>query len=153
MDDLSPLTRWASGLLAQLAPASRRQLAAQIAKTLRAENQKRITAQTSPDGEAYAPRKVPLRQRASARKLRTGLMFKKLRLAKYLKANATSTSAVVEFAGAVQRIAQVHHHGLRDRVTKDGRGPEVTYAARPLIGISASDTDQITGLIVTHLSA
>lgn len=153
MDDLSHLTDWASGLLAQLQPASRAQLARRIAQDLRAANQARIKAQTTPDGSAFAPRRQPLRQRAGQRATRRGAMFKKLRLASYLKASGNSAAAVVEFAAAVQRIAQVHHHGLRDRVNqRRAGGPEVTYTARPLLGISDADTERLRDLILDHLS-
>lgn len=150
--DLEQLTAWASGLLASLSDSSCKALAAQIAKDLRTANQARMTAQTAPDGTPYAPRKPQIRARAGQKKLRSRMMFKKLRLNQYLKVRATSTAAVVEFAGAVQRIAQVHHRGLRDRVQKGGKGPEVQYTARPLIGISHDDTQRITDLILGHLS-
>lgn len=149
--DLSDLTTWASGLLAQLSAASRKDLAQHIAADLRTANQQRMAAQTAPDGTPYAPRKPQLRDKIKGRGVRKGLMFKKLRLAKNLKARATSNAAVIEFAGAVQRIAQVHHHGLRDRVNQ-GRGPEVQYTARPLIGISEADTQRISDLVVAHLA-
>jgi phage virion morphogenesis protein len=151
MDDLSQLTTWASGLLAQLSAGSRKDLAKRIAADLRTANAARMSAQTAPDGTPYAPRKPQLRTQLQGRGVRKGIMFKKLRLSKYLKDRSTSTAAVVEFAGAVQRIAQVHHHGLRDRVNK-GKGPEVRYTARPLIGISEPDTQRITDLILAHLA-
>lgn len=150
--DLDQLTQWASGLLASLSDSSRKALASQIAKDLRTANQSRIAAQTAPDGTPFAPRKPQIRARAGQKKLRSRMMFKKLRLNKHLKVQSTFTAAVVEFAGAVQRIAQVHHHGLKDRVQKGGKGPEVEYTARPLIGISDSDTQRITDLILGHLS-
>jgi len=150
--DLDQLNQWASGLLASLSNSSRKALASLIAKDLRTANQARMTAQTAPDGTPYAPRKPQIRQRAGQRKVRSRLMFKKLRLNQNLKVRSTSAAAVVEFAGAVQRIAQVHHHGLRDRVHKGGKGPEVEYTARPLIGISEGDTQRITDLILGHLS-
>ena len=126
-------------------------MAKHIAADLRTANQKRMAAQTAPDGTPYAPRKPQLRDRLKGRGVRKGIMFKKLRLAKYLKAQSISNAAVVEFAGAVQRISQVHHHGLRDRVNK-GKGPEVRYTARPLIGISDADVSRITDLVLTHLA-
>ncbi|MFV1134945.1 phage virion morphogenesis protein, partial [Klebsiella pneumoniae] len=43
-------------------------------------------------------------------------------------------SASVEFEGRVQRIARVHHYGLRDRVSR--RGPEVQYSHLRLLGIN-----------------
>lgn len=155
MEDLSHLTAWANGLLANLQPASRASLARQIAASLRSANQQRITAQTAPDGTPFAPRRQPLKQRAGQRtgQLKRGAMFRKLRLAKYLKAQGNATTAVVKFAGAVQRIANVHHHGLRDRVNNRGKtGPEVQYQARPLLGITPADEARITDLITAHLA-
>ncbi|WP_199880019.1 phage virion morphogenesis protein, partial [Escherichia coli] len=40
----------------------------------------------------------------------------------------------VQFEGKVQRIARVHHYGLRDRVSR--KGPDVRYAERRLLGIN-----------------
>lgn len=68
-------------------------------------------------------------------------MFAKLRTAKYLKAVASPDSASVEFEGRVQRIARVHHYGLRDRVSR--RGPEVQYSQRRLLGIN-DEVEDIT---------
>lgn len=64
----------------------------------------------------------------------TSQMFAKLRTAKYLKAVASSDSASVEFEGRVQRIARVHHYGLRDCISR--KGPEVSYAERHLLGFN-----------------
>ncbi len=61
-------------------------------------------------------------------------MFAKLRTAKYLKTAASADSASVQFEGKVQRIARVHHYGLRDRVSR--KGPEVRYAERRLLGVN-----------------
>jgi len=47
-------------------------------------------------------------------------MFAKLRTAKYMKTQANLNEAVVEFAGNVQRMARVHHYGLRDRPSRKG---------------------------------
>lgn len=57
-------------------------------------------------------------------------MFAKLRTAKYLNIVASADSASVQFEGKVQRIARVHHYGLRDRVSR--KEPEVRYAERRL---------------------
>ncbi|MBI9407065.1 phage virion morphogenesis protein, partial [Escherichia coli] len=51
---------------------------------------------------------------------------------KYLKTAASADSASVQFEGKLQRIARVHHYGLRDRVSR--KGPEVRYAERQLLG-------------------
>lgn len=61
-------------------------------------------------------------------------MFAKLRTTKYLKTAASADSASVQFEGKVQRIARVHHYGLRDRVSR--KGPDVRYAERRLLGIN-----------------
>lgn len=61
-------------------------------------------------------------------------MFAKLRTTKYLKTAATEDSASVQFDGKVQRIARVHHYGLRDRVRRNG--PEARYPARRLLGVN-----------------
>lgn len=61
-------------------------------------------------------------------------MFAKLRTTKYLKTAASADSASVQFDGKVQRIARVHHYGLRDRVSR--KGPEVHYAERRLLGVN-----------------
>ena len=64
-------------------------------------------------------------------------MFAKLRTAKYLNIVASADSASVQFEGKVQRIARVHHYGLRDRVSR--KGQEVRYAKRQLLGLKDSD--------------
>ena len=61
-------------------------------------------------------------------------MFAKLRTAKYLKTAASADSASVQFAGKAQRIARVHHYGLRDRVSR--KGLEVRYSQRRLLGVN-----------------
>lgn len=46
---------------------------------------------------------------------------------------------MVRFAGIltqVQRIARVHHYGLRYRISR--QGPEVRYSERQLLGINNS---------------
>ncbi|EFQ7643999.1 phage virion morphogenesis protein [Escherichia coli] len=68
-------------------------------------------------------------------------MFAKLRTTKYLKTAASADSASVQFEGKVQRIARVHHYGLRDRVSR--KGPEVRYAERRLLGVN-NDVEAMT---------
>lgn len=68
-------------------------------------------------------------------------MFAKLRTTKYLKAVANQDAASVEFESRVQRIARVHHYGLRERVSR--KGPEVKYAERRLLGIN-DEVEDIT---------
>ena len=77
-------------------------------------------------------------------------MFQKLRTAKHLKASAQGSDAVVQFMGRTERIARVHHLGLRDRV-KPG-GPEYDYPERPLMGFPQGYEDQLKDRILAHLA-
>lgn len=145
-DDLQQLHQWADGLLQQLTPAARRQLARDIASHLRTGQQQRIAAQQNPDGSQFAPR---LRQKAGRIRKRMA-MFSKLRTARYLKTFADAGSASVYFIGRVQRIASVHQYGLRDRVRPGG--PEVQYASRQLLGYSGQDQQKLQELVIHHLA-
>ncbi|MFP1786116.1 phage virion morphogenesis protein [Lonsdalea quercina] len=50
----------------------------------------------------------------------------------------------------MQRIARVHHYGLRDRIRP--RGPRVPYPQRQLLGLDKPQTRRIAEIIVDHLS-
>lgn len=56
----------------------------------------------------------------------------------------------MQFEGKVQRIARVHHYGLRDRVKKGG--PEVVYTRRELLGYSKDFENQLIDTIISALS-
>lgn len=146
--DLHELDAWAVGLLNSISPAGRRVLAGNIARELRRRSQDRIAAQVNPDGSAYEPRKPQLLRRKQGSIRRK--MFMKLRTARYLKAEGSADGAVVKFVGQVQRMAIVHHYGLRDRVQKDG--PVVKYSARELLGISESDQLTLADLVIAHVA-
>jgi len=142
------LEAWCSDLISQLEPAARRTLAREVAKGLRESQAKRIAAQKNPDGSDYAPRKPQLKRKVRPGRVRG--MFAKLRTSKYLSVESTSDVALVTFAGEVQRIARVHHYGLRDRINK--RGLTVQYAARELLGFTDPEVEQIKGIIIAHLA-
>lgn len=131
MDDLHKVDAWLAALLANLEPAARQRMMRELAQQLRRTQQNNIKLQRNPDGTAYEARRVTARSKKGRIKRQ---MFSKLRTVKYLKNSSSADSASVEFAGSVQRIARVHHYGLRDRVSR--RGPEVRYAERRLLGIS-----------------
>lgn len=140
---------FAASLIASLEPAARKALAADLARQLRASQQKRIAAQQNPDGSAYEPRKPQLRhQRGKVRRQ----MFAKLRTAKYLKASSTTDAAIVQFTAEISRIAHVHHYGLRDRVNRK-TGLETTYPARQLLGLSEADETLIREVVTEHLAS
>ena len=131
MDELQKVDAWLTALLANLEPAARKRMMRELAQQLRRNQQNNIRLQRNPDGTGYEPRRVTARTKKGRIKRQ---MFAKLRTTKYLKTAASTDSASVEFAGQVQRIARVHHYGLRDRVSR--RGPEVRYAERRLLGVN-----------------
>lgn len=147
MSDFKPFDDKLAGLLASLSPAGRRKLAGEIAKELRKSQQQRIKQQKAPDGSPYQARKrQPLRAKTGRIKR---AMFQKLRTSRYMKATGRENSAVVEFTGKVQRIAQIHQYGLKDRPNQHSR--DVQYAERKLLGFSQEDKRRIENLIVECL--
>lgn len=148
MDDLQRLDTWLAPLLHQLGPSQQRQLAHQVALRLRAANQQTMAAQQNPDGQAWQPRKN--RSRDARGRLRQGPMFRKLRTARHLRAQVLGNAAVVQFMGRAERLARIHHFGLRDRVAPGGA--EISYPARELIGISEEQLDQVTDLALSFLT-
>ena len=131
MAELQEVDAWLDALLAELEPAARKRMMRYLAQQLRRSQQKNIRMQRNPDGTAYEPRRVTARTKQGRIRRQ---MFAKLRTTKYLKTAASADSASVEFSGQVQRIARVHHYGLRDRVSR--RGVEVRYSERKLLGLN-----------------
>lgn len=131
MDDLQRVDDWLAALLANLEPAARNRMMRQLAQELRRSQQQNIRLQRNPDGTAFEARRVTARSKKGRIKRQ---MFAKLRTTKYLKTAATADSASVQFDGKVQRIARVHHYGLRERVRRNG--PEARYPARRLLGVN-----------------
>lgn len=146
MNGLEAFDARLNALIGNLSPAARKEMARTIAKRLRAGQQQNIKRQQAPDGTPFKPRKAPARKKKGRVKRE---MFAKLRTAKYMKAKGTADDAVVEFAGNVQRMARVHHYGLRDRPARGGK--EVQYEARRLLGICSNDLKVIEDMIISHL--
>ena len=78
-------------------------------------------------------------------------MFAKLKTTKYLKAQASADQAEIAFAPAVQKLARVHHYGLRDRVNR--RGTMVKYAERPLLGMNSEIESSVRDTLLRWLSS
>ncbi|PLR45426.1 phage virion morphogenesis protein [Chimaeribacter arupi] len=132
MSELQAFEDRLSALIANLSPAARKEMARDIAKRLRANQQQNIKRQQAPDGTPFAPRRAqPVRGKKGRVKRE---MFAKLRTAKYMKAKSSADEAVVEFTRNVQRLARVHHYGLRDRLGRERK--KVQYEARPLFGFN-----------------
>lgn len=136
-----------NALINNLSAPARKEMARNIARKLRASQQDNIKRQQAPDGTPFKPRKTQPVRRKKGRVKRE--MFAKLRTAKYMKAQADSDEAVIGFTGRVQRMARVHHYGLRDRPSRKGK--EVQYEARPLLGINKQDVHDVEQIIITSL--
>lgn len=67
-----------------------------------------------------------------------------------MKANSSPNEAVVEFAGRVERMAAVHHFGLRDRPNVHSK--DVQYDERPLLGFSRQDIAIVESIIIGTLA-
>ncbi|MBZ6064706.1 phage virion morphogenesis protein [Aeromonas schubertii] len=147
-DALEQLGQQAQALLGRLSAGERHKLAAELARTMRATQAERIRANKQPDGSPMAPRQPQprLRDRRGGTRRK---MFAKLASQRWLKARASADEAVVEFAGSANRLATVHHFGLRDKIN----GIAVQYPERQLIGITAADIDRIEGALLHHLTS
>jgi hypothetical protein len=77
-------------------------------------------------------------------------MFKKLRLARNLKAGASDAEAWVGFVGRAARIARVHQEGGVDRPSS-GQAP-VRYAKRVLIGPTAAEEARLLDMLLAQVN-
>ncbi|MFK3878949.1 phage virion morphogenesis protein [Pantoea agglomerans] len=147
MSELQLVNDRLEALISSLSAPARKEMARSIGRKLRASQQQNIKRQQAPDGTPFKPRKAqPVRSKKGRIKRE---MFAKLRTAKYMKTQASPNEAVIEFAGNVQRMARVHHYGLRDRPSRKGK--EVQYEERPLLGISMGDLNLIEELVYKYL--
>lgn len=144
-DDLEKLSEWLTPLLAKLDSSQRKKLMQEVARDLRRRNQSRIRQQTDPDGKKWPKRKQ------QQGKIKRAAMFTKIRAARYLKINTNPETAAIQWVGRIARIAEIHHHGERDKVSKNG--PMYDYPERRLIGFSKEDHTHITDLIINYLAA
>lgn len=148
MSELQRVNDRLEALISSLSAPARKEMARNISRKLRASQQQNIKRQQAPDGTPFKPRKTqPVRSKKGRIKRE---MFAKLRTAKYMKTQASPNEAVIEFAGNVQRMARVHHYGLRDRPSRKGK--EVQYEARPLLGLSDNDYQVIEDIIISALA-
>ncbi|WP_447835274.1 phage virion morphogenesis protein [Aeromonas salmonicida] len=76
-------------------------------------------------------------------------MFSRLIKSKWLKAKGYSDRAEVSFASTAEKVAHIHHYGLKD---KGSKGQDIQYPERPLLGMDAKDVDKIEDLLLTHLT-
>jgi len=146
--ELHEVDAWLAALLSQLEPAARKKMLREVARDVRHIQQANITAQRSPHGTAWEPRRVSARSKKG--RIRRG-MFAKLKTTTYLKVKTDADAAEVAFIPGVQKLARVHHYGLRDRVSR--RGPMVKYAERPLLGVNGEVEKKLREIIFRSLSS
>lgn len=147
MAELHEVDAWLDALLAQLEPSARTRMLREVARDVRRIQQANITAQRAPDGTAWEPRRATARTKPGRIRRK---MFAKLKTTKYLKAQASADQAEIAFAPAVQRLARVHHYGLRDRPSK--HSVLVKYAERQLIGVSNEMVDAVRSILLLWLN-
>ena len=143
MAELHEVEEWLGALLSQLEPPMRTKMLREVARDVRRIQQNNITLQRSPDGTAWGPRRVTARTKPGRIRRK---MFAKLKTAKYLKAQANANVAEVAFVPAIQRLARVHHFGLREKLPGNGR--VIKYASRQLIGLDKRVIDLISSRII-----
>ncbi len=143
--NLTELQPWLKTYLDRLSPQSRKQLLRQLGTGLRQVNQKRMTAQTDPDGQIWEARK---QQPHHDKKQNRKKLFLRLRQARRLRTKVFSDSLRVGFSGRAARIARIHHYGLREQLKY---GP-ANYPARELIGINDIDRQMIEKMITNHIA-
>lgn len=147
MSELQLVNDRLEALISSLSAPARKEMARSIGRKLRASQQQNIKRQQAPDGTPFKARKTqPVRSKKGRIKRE---MFAKLRTAKYMKTQASPNEAMIEFAGNVQRMARVHHYGLRDRPSRKGK--EVQYEARPLLGVTTKETELILEVVISSL--
>lgn len=144
---IGDLNALAQGLIENLHPSSRRELAVKITKALRASQAARIAEQKNPDGNKFAPRKKQLRKKGGSVRRK---MFNKIRQNKHLKIRATQNAASIFFSKKTERIANEHQFGLNVLVNRE-HGIRARFERRELLGFSDADIDLINDIVIEHL--
>lgn len=129
-------------VIAALSPGQLKKMATSIAKKMQHNNARRIRSNIDPDGYAFAPR------RPQTREPKTGKMFQKLGRLRNLKRKVSAEGLEIGFFGRITHLADVHHHGLRDKVRPR---LEADYAARPLLGITDQDSNDVLEVVLKQV--
>lgn len=149
MNDFAPIEQLCRDLLLRVGVAERSKLMRAIGREIRKSQSDRIGRQQEPGGAAFAPRR-PKKPRRGKGRLRQHKMFRKLRMAKSLRAGGNSDEVWVGFGGRAARIAAIHQLGLSD-APAPGQ-PKVRYARRILLGLTDAERERVLELILGHVS-
>ena len=109
----------------------------------------RIAAHRDPEGTAFAPRRPKPDRGRKKGPLRQQKMFRKIRMAKSLKAGGNADETWVGFGGRASRIASIHQEGLAD-APAPGQ-PKVRYARRVLLGLTVAEQQRVLDLLLNHV--
>lgn len=144
-NNIDDLVKFLNPLLSNLSDGEMSKLNKKVGMDLRRNQQQHISQQQNPDGSAYAPRR--LREGKRIRKK----MFSKLKANRFLRNFSNANSVTVGFLSNVNRIATIHHFGLRDRIERN-KPFTTTYEKRELLGFSDSDLKMIEQSVIKHLN-
>ena len=76
-------------------------------------------------------------------------MFSRLIKSKWLKAKGYNDRAEVSFASTADKVANIHHYGLKD---KGSKGQDIQYPERHLLGMDAKDIDKVEDMLLSQLT-
>jgi len=131
-------------MIEALKPSGRKRLLNAVVRKVAAANRARIGQNVTPEGAPMEPRIA--RPGGKSRK-KPRRMFLKLKSAGRLRFKTWPERARVFFTD--QKIASVHHYGLRDRIDRK-LNRMVQYPARPLLGVSEADKDMVEATLLDH---
>lgn len=86
----------------------------------------------------------------STQKRRAQYMLTGFARSQFMRTRATASEASVFFGGRAERLARIHHFGLKDQVVRGGA--EYEYPERKLLGIGTSMQERISEMIINHLA-
>jgi len=150
MTDFEPIEQLCRDLLLRTAAPERARLMRSIGREIRKSQSDRVASQRDPEGAAFAPRRPKPDRGQKKGKLRQQKMFRKLRMAKSLKAGGNGDEIWVGFSGRASRIASIHQAGLSD--TPAPGQPKVRYARRVLLGLTEAEQRRILDLVLAHVT-
>ena len=150
MTDFEPIEQLCRDLLLRTAAPERARLMRSIGREILKSQSDRVASQRDPEGAAFAPRRPKPDRGQKKGKLRQQKMFRKLRMAKSLKAGGNGDEIWVGFSGRASRIASIHQAGLSD-APAPGQ-PKVRYARRVLLGLTEAEQRRILDLVLAHVT-
>ncbi len=149
-DDFDQIQALAGALLRQLGAGERRTLLRRMAHEVRKSQSDRIARQQDPEGQPFAPRRAQTSRFRRKGRIRQQAMFRKLRGARFLRADATDREAWIGFSGRASRIARVHQEGLPDKPS--ARAKAIEYAKRRLLGLTEAEQSRALDMLVDHIA-